>query len=140
MYTYPCNIQTYSGISRHNQVYSGIIQAYCKPYVILRKFKTSLVILTNSELWYIHNPDIFKTRSIFRTLVYPKVWHIQNKRHIQKPELFRTESILGTLLNIYDGALWEIVNGYHYFCKLDFFFDNKKNYQKLIRDIGNKTK
>ena len=36
-----------------------------------------------SELWYIQNSGIFKTRGIFGTLVYPKLWLIQNQRHIQ---------------------------------------------------------
>ena len=41
-------------------------------------------------LWYIQNSVIFKTRGIFRTLVCPKRWHIQNQGNIQDPELFRT--------------------------------------------------
>ena len=27
---------------------------------------------------------------MFRTLVYPKLWHIQNWKPVQNPELFRT--------------------------------------------------
>ena len=38
-------------IFRHNQAYSGIIQAY-------------------SELWCIQNTGVFRTRGIFRTLAY----------------------------------------------------------------------
>ena len=73
-------IPAYSDISRHNQTNSGIIQTYSEPCVTLAYY----------ELWYIQNPGIFKTRGIFRALVYPKPWHIQNQRHIQKPGLFRT--------------------------------------------------
>ena len=47
----------------HIQVYSGIIQAYSEP----------CVTLVNSELWHIQNLGIFKTRGIFRTLVYSKL-------------------------------------------------------------------
>ena len=87
-----CCIQAYSDISRYNQAcsdifthsgmftHSGIIQEYSKP----------CVILAYSELCYIQNPGIFKTRDISRTLTYPKVWHIQNRRYIQNPGLFRT--------------------------------------------------
>ena len=64
-------IQTYWGSFRHNQAYPGIIQAYSKPYVTLEY----------SEPWYIQKHDIFRTRSIFKTL---QVWYIQN------PDIFRT--------------------------------------------------
>ena len=78
-------IQAYLHKFRHiqtnldNQTYSGITQAYSKP----------CVTLAYPELWY-NNPGIFKTRGIFRALVYPKLWHIENQRHIQNPGLFRT--------------------------------------------------
>ena len=38
-------------------------------------------------------------------LTYPKLWHIQNQRHIENPGIFRTGGILRTLSNIYDGVL-----------------------------------
>ena len=53
----------YPSIFRHIQTYLGIIQAYSEP----------CVTLTYSELWYIHNSVIFKTRGIFKTAVYPKL-------------------------------------------------------------------
>ena len=59
-------IQTDFGIFRHNQAYPGIIQAYSKP----------CVILTYLEPWYIQNPNIFKIRNIFRTLVDSDPWYI----------------------------------------------------------------
>ena len=34
---------------------------------------------------YIQNPSIFRTRSIFKTVVYSDPWHIQNQKHIQNP-------------------------------------------------------
>ena len=54
-------IQTDIGTFRHNQAYS-------KPSVNL----------VYSELWYIQNSDIFKTRNIFRTLVYLEPQCIEN--------------------------------------------------------------
>ena len=54
---------------RHNQTYPGIIQAYLEP----------CVTLTYLKLWYVQNPDIF------RTPLYSERWHIQNLRHIQNP-------------------------------------------------------
>ena len=56
------HIPAYSRIFRHIYAYSGVIQAYSEP----------CVALAYSELWYIQNPGIIKTRGIFRTLVYPK--------------------------------------------------------------------
>ena len=79
-------IQTDLGIFRHNQAYPEILRAYSKPCVTLEYL----------EPYYIQNPDIFRTRSIFRILaytqpdifripVYSERWHIQNPRHIQSP-------------------------------------------------------
>ena len=59
-------IQTDFGTFRHNQAYPGIIQTYSKP----------CVILTYLKHWYIQNPNIFKIRNIFRTLVYSEPWYI----------------------------------------------------------------
>ena len=67
-------------MSRHNHAYSGIIEAYSEP----------CVTLAYSELWYLQNRGIFKTRGLFITLVYPQLWHIQNQRHIQNPGLCGT--------------------------------------------------
>ena len=93
-------IQTDWCIFRHNQVYPGIIQAYS---VI---FKT------------LCNPGMF------RTLVYPEPWHIQNQKHIQSLGIFRAlvyseppsilnagifkiRGILRNLSNIYDKEFCE---------------------------------
>ena len=70
------HIQAYLDISRCNQAYSGIIQAYSEP----------CVTLAYSELWQIENPGIFKTRGKFKTLIYTKRWFIepwaiQKRRH-----------------------------------------------------------
>ena len=58
------DIQTYA--------YSGIIQAYPGP----------CINLAYSELCYIQNPDILRTRGISKTLVYSE------SGHIQKPVIF----------------------------------------------------
>ena len=57
------SIQTYLDIFRHNQAYTGIIQAYSgilKPCVNLAYF----------EPWHNQNPDICRKRRICRTLAY----------------------------------------------------------------------
>ena len=61
-------IQTDLPTFRHNQTYPGIIQAY----------SDVCVTLTYLKLWYIQNPNIFRTRSIFTILVYPGPRYIQN--------------------------------------------------------------
>ena len=50
------HIIAYSGRLRHIQAYSELC-----------------LTLAYSELLYIQNPSIFKTRAIFTTLVYPKL-------------------------------------------------------------------
>ena len=78
-------IQTDLGTFRHNQAYPGIIQAYSKPCVTLAYL----------EPWYIQDPNIFKIRKIFGTLVY------------QNPGIFRalTYSKSMAYSDIYDVKL-----------------------------------
>ena len=59
-------ILTNLGTFRHNQTFPGIIQAY------------SGILRTLSY------------RDIFKTVVYPKPWHIQNQKHIQNSGIFTT--------------------------------------------------
>ena len=68
-------IQANLGTFRHNQTYPKIIQAYLE----------ACLTLTYLKLWYIQNPNVLRTRTIFRTLLYSEHWHIQNLRHIQNP-------------------------------------------------------
>ena len=49
-----------------------------------------LCTLFNPDVFRTQNHDILKTRGIFRTLLYPKLQHIQKKRHIQSRGPFRT--------------------------------------------------
>ena len=103
------HIPALPGIFRH-------IQSYCEP----------CVTLTYSELQYTQNPGILKIRDIFRTLVYAKLWHIPNHRHIQNPGLFRTGGILKTLLNImmehFEKQLTAVIifASYNYFQNINF--------------------
>ena len=62
-------IQTNLGTFRHNKTHLGIIQAYLEP----------CITLTYLKVWYIQNPDIFRTRTIFRTPAYSRPCYIQNR-------------------------------------------------------------
>ena len=81
-------IQTDLGTFRHNQVYS-------KPFVNL----------AYSEPCYIQNLDIFKTRNIFRTLVYSEPQYTENSVywHIENPMIIQPSA----MSNIYDEAFCE---------------------------------
>ena len=81
------HIPPYLGKSRYNQAYSGIFRNY------------------SGIFWTLFNPGIgiFKTRGIFKTLVYPKLWHIQN------PGLFRTGGILRTFTMPHEKQLTAII-------------------------------
>ena len=132
------HIQAYSDIFRHNQAYSRVIKTYSEP----------CVTLAYSEFWYIQNPGMFKARGIFRTLLYPKLWHIPNQKHIQNsdisetlahsepepyseswaiqnPQIFRIEGVLRTLSNMYDERFEKeltaiIIFASYYFCYISF--------------------
>ena len=96
-------IQIDSGTFRHKQAYPGIIQAY------------------SDIFWALCNP------SIFRGVVYPEPWHIQNQKHFQNPGIFRTlaysnsgifETCSETCQTSTMRRFPKIVNGYNYFHKL----------------------
>ena len=87
----------YSDIFRNNQARPGIIQAYSGI------FRTSF------------NPDVFRTRDIFRTLVYSKAWCIQNLRPIQNPVKNLQWSILRKKL-----MTTIIYANYNYCCSTSF--------------------
>ena len=69
----------------------GHVQAYSEPCVTLAYL----------EPWYIHNLEIFRTRSILTTLAYSQPWYNQNAG------IFKIRGILRTLSNIYDKAFCE---------------------------------
>ena len=99
-------IQTNLGTFRHNQTYSGIIQACLEPCLTLKYLK----------LWYIQNPNIFRSRSIFRTPAYSWPCYIPNAG------IFKIWGIFGTPLYICDEALIIftdiiIFTNYNYFRK-----------------------
>ena len=87
------------------------IQAYSKPCVTLIYLK----------LWYVCNPDIFRTKSIFRipaysqlwyiqNLLYSERWHIQNLRHIQNSVYIYDEALI-----IFTAII--VFTNYNSFCK-----------------------
>ena len=82
------HILVYSNIFRHNQAYSGIIQAYSQPCITLAYL----------EPWYAQNPGIVRTRSIWRIVGYSETRHIQNPAKHLRWDLFA-----------------KIVNGYNYY-------------------------
>ena len=86
---------------RHNHAYPGIIQAYSGMSKTLR------------------NPDIF------RIVVYPEHWQIQNHKHIQNAGIFKIRGIFRTLSNIWDKRFAKIGNDYNYFRKLQLFSQYK---------------
>ena len=91
-------IQTDLGTFSYNQAYPGIIQVYSQAY------SKSCVTLAYLEPWYIQNPDIFRTGSIFRTLAYSQLVYSEPP-YIQTAGIFKTRGIFRTLSNIYDEAI-----------------------------------
>ena len=65
-------IQIDLGTFRHNQAYSK-----------------TFVKLAYSELWYIQNPDISKTRNIYGTLAYSERRYNKNSGRFKTQGLFR---------------------------------------------------
>ena len=101
-------IQTDLGPFRHNQAYPGMIQAYSKPCVTLAYLQP----------WYIQNPDIFRTISIFRTLAYSPAWYIQNHRIFRTLAYSKSEPYSEPCQTSTMKCFVKTVNGYHFFCKL----------------------
>ena len=101
------HIRAYSNIFRHNQAYSGIIQ-------LIQAFLEPCVALTYLEPWYIWIRGIFRTRSIFRTVVHSEHWHIQN------PGVFKTLAYSEPRQTATMHHFAKIVNGYNYFRNISF--------------------
>ena len=70
-----------------------------------------------SESWHIQNPGVF------RILVYTEPWYVYNQSHIEAPGIFRISSILTTLPNLCDRALYEnnANSSLHYFLNTSNF-------------------
>ena len=98
-------IWVHSGKIRHTQELFRSIQSYSKP----------CVTLVYSEPWYINNPEIFGTRSIFRTLGYSELWYIQNSRIFRK---LASEACSEPCQTSTMKRFAKIVNGYKYFCSM----------------------
>ena len=69
-------IQTDLGIFMHIPEYSGIIRYIQELIGHIQEYSEPCVIVAHLQPWYIHNPDIFITRSIFRTLEHSQPWYI----------------------------------------------------------------
>ena len=104
-------IHTYFPIFQHIQIHSGIIRHIKELFRPIHVYSEPCVTQTYLEPWYIWNPYIFRTKSIFRTAVYSTLaysesWCIQNPVvFIQNPGIFRT------LSNIYISAFSKIFYG-----------------------------
>ena len=85
-------IQANLGTFRQNQTYPGIIQAY--PGI----FRT-LCYPDIFKLWYIQNPNIF------RTPAYSEPWYIWRPPYIHNAGIFKIWGIFRYLPRIYDEAL-----------------------------------
>ena len=100
------HIQAYSEIFRHNQTYSGFIQAYTGMSRTLYNPGISRTPAYSepeaySEPWYIQNLRHIQISGIFRSLAYLE------PLHSQYPGIIKTGGMLRTLSNIYDGAFCE---------------------------------
>ena len=69
-------IQTDLGIFMHIPEYSGIIRYIQELIEHIQAYSEPCVILAHLQPWYIQKPDIFRTRSIFRTLEHSQPWYI----------------------------------------------------------------
>ena len=92
------------GTFRNNRTYPGIILAYSgifRTQCYPDIFKTVVC----PERWYIQNQKHIHNSGTFRTPLYSERWHIQNLRHIQ---------------NLVLHLLWNVnyFQGYNYFLKL----------------------
>ena len=101
-------IQTDLGTFKHTSTYPGITQAYSEPCVTLKYLK----------LWYIQNPDIFRTRSIFRTLAYSQPWYIQNPGIFKTLPYSNSEAYSKPCQKPTMKRFAKLVKGYNYFHKL----------------------
>ena len=86
------HIHTYAGIFRHRQAYSKKIRHFQELLRDILAHLEARVTLVYSEPWHIRNPYIFGT------LVYSEPCHIPNETHISKPSIFRTRPIFRTLV------------------------------------------
>ena len=130
------NIQIYSSKVRRNQTYPGIIQAYSgifrtpvysEAYSETQYIKKPYICrtLVYSKSWHIQKQrhiqkldilktqEMFRTRGIFRSLVYSKTCHIQN------PGIFRT--LAYSEPETYLETKWEFPN-YFLFFLVPFLF------------------
>ena len=90
-------VQTDFRIFSHNRAYSGIIQTYSD---IFRTLCNPVIFRTvvYPEQWYIQNQKHIQIFGIFTTLVYPE------PRYISNSGIFKIWGIFRTMTNIYEEA------------------------------------
>ena len=123
-------IHTYLGTFGHNQAYPVVIRTLCNLAFFIKLLMLLLVLIVSC---------------VFRSLVYPESWHIQNQKHIQNPGIFTIlvypepwyPGIFRTLAYSKPGAypghyqtsamkrFVKVVHGYNYLRK-------SKNFQKYV--------
>ena len=114
-------IQTNLGTFRYNQTYPGIIQAYLE----------LCVTLTYLKLWHIQNPNIFRTRGIFRSTAYSQPQYIQNPHYIQNAGIFKIWDIFRTLPYL----RWSV----NYFHKLELILQSLPRWNKYLEVVSPKV-
>ena len=73
------------------------------------------------DSWYIQNPDIFRTRSIFRIVAYSQHWYIQNPGIFRTLAYSKSEAYSEPCQTSTMKPFAKIVNGYNYFHELKLF-------------------
>ena len=104
-------IQRDLGTFRHNWAYPKIIQGF-------QAYSEPCVTLACLETWHNQNPNIFRTRSIFRTLAYSQPWYIQNSDIFRTMAYSKSEAYSEYCQTSTMKRFAKIINGYNYFHKL----------------------
>ena len=87
----------------------------------IQAYSEVCVTLTYLKLWYIQNPNTFRTRNIFRTLEYSQHWCIQNPGIFRTLAYSKSEAYPEPCQTSTMKRFRKIVNGYNYFHKLQLF-------------------
>ena len=95
----------------HIQELFRYIQVYSEPCVILAYL----------EPWYLQNPDIFKIRSILRTLAYSQPWYIQNTGIFRTLRYSKSKPCSERCQTSMMKCFAKVVRGYNYFHNYNYF-------------------
>ena len=111
---------------RQTQVYSGIIRHDQELFMYIQAYSELCVTLSCLEPWYIQNPDIFRTRSIFRTLAYSQPLYIQNPGILRTLVYSKSEAYLEPCQTSTIGVLQEQLTAI-------IIFTNYNNFRSISR-------